>query len=1059
MIRLIYWLLAIIEIILILFVLLLFIVTDARTVKMIADQSLSFTKFTYESIEGNFITGLDIKDLAYDDKTLFDSATLHWNPISLIYKKITLTQLDAKGVDIDNIIKMVDSFEKKNSSSSSLSLPISLSVERIHLDINPYVYSGVKFDSFLFETEKIEVDRDLEIDAEDLYLYFNSDIVNVELMGNIKKSRVLLDRVNLKEIGSREVANLVREIRKINKNKKSDNSSSPSKEKSEPILKELKIEHIFATMKDVTYGSFSMNKVELLIDDAEFDTYNNYTYKAKKVDFKGDTTYGSVKFKGYIKDSNIYAKGGLLLSKKLFSMYSLPLNYKNLRKLSGTLRLNHQGVWITVDHKVKKLLKIKADFNLDVTKAKHKLEYVYSDRKVIIDSKLKVNMTYGDNAKIENRVIVDIDKNDYTTYTGKVKVPKFKNLPAELTDYLLSDVTAEYKGDEDGLVATVDSKLIEGDFVTNDYKSAVLKLKSKEKNIILKKMVSALPDALENELVALKSESFLDFKNIKNSKINLKIDSDIVNADANMKLIKPYKILFTGVIPSNSSLRKLNKSIKLHQIKNISGEVLIEDSLYMVKIKDNKELEFSLNYNAKTKLLSNGHLLLAGEDISFSNSNSEDIELNLNVRNLKKLLVTVENYYDIKLPKLEGKVDINIIKSKNGLLKFTIKSPLIKYLSDSKLDIEKVNAIFTLDKNGDIVIEKYYFKLDTNPYFKDFYSTNISYLYLKNGKLTVKKLWLNNLALINGNYNLKTSSGDFHISSKEFPFNNRDFNLLFDVDANLKLRGKQVEVDGDINILGNSVHYDIEGSTIIEDSDIIIVQEQKKSKESALRNLKLHLKIKSENPLKYYGKNTRVEFYNELRVIKEYKTDIMVTGMSTITKGSYKVEDKHFNLDESHLYFAGDPKKPLLDIKANYKKDEYTIHIYISGSVEEPIVNFTSEPYLTQQEILSLILFDGTGSSSGQGAEAYTLLGGTFAKGLMKSLGIDVDHLLLGTNADDELSLEVGRRISDNITFMYMYQDGENGAKVRVEHNKNFETDIIIMPSASSIEFLYRQNR
>ncbi len=1058
MIRLFYWILAIVEIFLIIFVLFLFIVTDARTIKMIADQSLSSTKFTYASIEGNFITGLEIKDLAYDKKTLAHSATLHWNPISLLYKKITLTQLDAKGVDINNIVNMLDGFDKRKKPKSTLSLPLTLSARNIHLDINPYVYAGVKLDSFIFEADEIGMDKEMLIDADNLYLYFKSNIVNVELKGDIDKSRVLLRNLNLKEIGSREIAYFVHEIRKMKKKYKSkDKNVTSINKKSEPILKEIKINHIFATIKDVTYGSFSMNRVKLFIDNAEFDTYNNYRYKANKVEIKGDTTFGSVKYKGYIKDSNIYAKGRLLLSKKLFTMYHLPLNYKNLRKLPGTLHLNDKGIWLTIDHKVDKLLKLKSDFNVDITKAKHKLEYIYRDKQIIIDSKVKANMSYGDNVNIENRVLVDIAKKGYTTYSGDVKVPKVKNLPPMLTDYLLSNVSAKYKGDKDGLVVDVDSKLIDGTFKTTDrYKGAVLKLKSKGRNIVLKKLVSALPDALENELVALESESLLNFKEIKKSKINVKVDSNLLNADVNMKLHKPYKILFTGLIPSNSSLLKLNKRIKLQHIKNISGEVLIEDGLYSIKIKDNKNLEFSLNYNAKNKLMSNGHLLLAGEDISFSNSNSNNIELKSNVTDLKRLLSIVENYYDITFPKLEGKVDVTLTKSKNGLLRVSLKSPLIKY--DSALDIEKIDALFTLDKNGDIVIDKYRFRLDTNPYFKDFYANNKSYLNLKNNHLTVKKLWLNNKILIDGGYDLKTSNGDFTISTKEFPFITRDFDLLFDVDAKLKLHGKKVEVDGDVNILGNSVHYDVSGSSIVEDADIIIVQEQKEKKASALQNLKVNLKIRSEKPLNYYGKNTTIEFYNELRVVKEYETDFMVTGMSTVTKGFYEMEDKYFSLKESHLYFAGDPKKPLLDIKANYQKDEYTIHVFISGSVEEPIVNFNSEPYLTQQEILSLILFDGTGSN-GQGADAYTLLGGSFAKGLIKSLGIDVDHLLLGSDSNDELSLEIGRKISKNITLMYMFKDGENGVKVRAEHNKNFETDIIIMPSASSIEFLYRKDR
>jgi len=1061
LIRLFYWILAIIEVLLILFVIVLFIITDARTVKMIADQSLSSTKFTYKSIEGNFITGLEVKELAYDEKSLFESATLHWNPITLMYQKITLTEFDAKGVDVDNIVSMLNELDGDNSSSGG-SFMFALSLEHIHFDIKPYVYEGVTFDSFLFETEKIEIDKDLQIDANNLYLYFDSTLVNVELMGKIEKSKLLLDKANLKEIDSRVIAMFTRAMRVKAKSMQSEdnNRTHVVKEESEPILKEIKIEHIFATMKDVTYGSFSMNNVKLFIDDAEFDTYNNYTYKAKKVDFKGDTTYGSVKYKGYIEDSNIYAKGGLLLSKKLFSMYNLPLNYKNLRKLPGTLRLNHQGVWITVEHKVEKLLKTEADFNIDVTKAKHKIEYVYRDKKVIIDSKLNANMSYGDNAKIESRVLVDIEEKGYATYSGKVKIPKAKNLSPELTDYLLEDLTAKFKGDKRELFVKLDSKLITGEFVTHDYKNAILKLKSKERNIALNKMISGLPSALENEVAAVESETSLDLKNLKNSKINLKIDSNIININGDMKLIKPYKILFTGVLPSNSTLSKIDKSINLNAIKNISGDVLIRDDLYIVTIKNEDELNFLLNYNGKTKLIKEGKVSLGSEEVTFSNLNSDEIEFKSNIKNIKHLSLGIKKYYDMKLPKIEGNIDLNIIKDKSGLLKFSLKSPKLTYVDGAKLDIKNIDTKFTLDSNGDIVIERYRFKLDNNPYFRDFYAHKNSYLNFKDNKLTVKSLWLNNQVLAEGSYDLETSSGDFELKSKAFPFITRDFDLLFNVDVDVKIREKLIEVDGDVDILGNSVHYDIAGSNIVEDADIIVVQEQLKEQESALQNLKLYLKVNSLKPLKYYGSDTNIEFYNELRVIKEYKSDLMVTGMSTITKGYYQMEDKRFVLNESHLYFAGDPKKPLLDIKANYEKDQYLIHIFISGSTEEPIVNFNSEPYLTQQEILSLILFDGTGSSSGQGADAYTVLGGTFAKGLIKSLGIDVDHLLLGTDSNDELSVEVGRKVSKNITIMYMHEDGKDGAKVRIEHSKNFETDIIIQPpSSSSIEFLYKQDR
>ncbi|HHD80733.1 MAG TPA: hypothetical protein ENK99_03905, partial [Campylobacterales bacterium] len=117
-----------------------------------------------------------------------------------------------------------------------------------------------------------------------------------------------------------------------------------------------------------------------------------------------------------------------------------------------------------------------------------------------------------------------------------------------------------------------------------------------------------------------------------------------------------------------------------------------------------------------------------------------------------------------------------------------------------------------------------------------------------------------------------------------------------------------------------------------------------------------------------------------------------------------------------------------------------------------------SDPYLTQKEILSLILFDSTGENSGSGTEVYALLGGTFAKELMKSLGMSVDHLVLGQGIDEQLSVEVGKKISKDITLIYQHNNGKDGVKVRVNHSRHLETDIILQPQSSSIEFLYKSD-
>ena len=1046
-----------IELLLLLGALLLFIVADARTIKALADNLLPSTELTYEQIEGNFFTGLEIKKLAYKDKALFNTAIVYWNPLSLIQKKITLTHVDVEGVEVENIVEMINDLESP-STDNSASFDFSYSFDRIHLDINPYTYEGVKFSSFLFETEKIEVDKDLNIDTKALYLYFDSDLVNVELIGSINKSKLLLDKVNLKEISSREITRFTQALQAKSTTKK----QAIPKEQKEPFLKEIKIKEIVATLKSVNYEPLKIKNAKVLIKDASFDTYNNYSYKAKDLKFTGQTNFGTVNYRGNIRNSMIVAKGALNLDKELFSRYKLPLNYENLRKLPSTLKLNAEGVWLDIEHDVKELLKIKSSFNLDITQGKHNLYYDYNDRLLSVESLLNINMPYGDKVRLENKTMVN--KIGHTTYEGKVAFAKVKNLPKEVSDYLLEGLSGEFKGDSINLEVDINSKLLKGEFVTHGYENATLKLESKAQNIELKRVLSGITGAFEKEKLGLESESFFDFKNGQNSKINLHIDSSIMAVDASMKPYAPYKILLNATVPSNSSLLKLDHKIDTNYIKNLSGSVAIdmENNIYKIALQNENDLMLSLNYNALAQSIHDGLLTLGGESVHFRQEETQPFYLQTNIENLQTLLNRIKKYYAIELPTIKGKVDLEVIQHPNGLVEFELKTPQLKYVdaNASVLNFNKIDARFTMDKKGNIEIRNYKFSLDDNGYLKDFYSKKSSYLKLKDERILIKKLWIRNQARLQGEYNFALSKGDFKVLSNKFSLKNKDFDLLLRLALNLKIRGKLIDIEGDIGILGNQINYDIEGSSVAEDADIIIVQEMLKEKESALENLKLYLKIESEEPLKYLAKNTQIEFFNELRVLKNYKTDLQVTGMSTITKGHYQMEDKRFILNESHLYFAGNPRKPLLDIKANYEKDHYTVHIFISGSAEEPIVNFNADPYLTQQEILSLILFDGTGSSSGQGAEAYTLLGGTFAKGLIKSLGVDVDHLLLGTDANDEFSLEIGRKISDDITIMYMHEDGKDGAKVRLEHSKDFETDIIIMPpSTSSIEFLYKQDR
>ena len=1040
----------ILEVSLILSVLLLFMITDSRTVTFLAEKTLPLTKFTYKSIEGNLFEGLRVEELTYDNHQLFSKATVHWNPISLFYHKVSLTRVEVEGVDLDSVVEMVENLKSDSNRSSAFSLDYTLSLSNIHLDINPYVFEGVKLSSFLLESGGVDIDKDLTIESEQLKLAFNSDIVNVKLNGKIKENRLLLDEVYLNNISSLSITKLVQQLSNKKKSKKSSTALLTP-------FKEIKVKHIVGTLKPVTYGEFTIKGVTLDLYNGVINPYKHYEYRVKKLRLKGDTNFGTINYKGSIKKSTIYAKGEIQLKRELFTKYHLPLNFKALERLPSSLILNHHGVWIEIEHQLESLLLDNENFNIDISNADHKLAYIYG-KNLEIESKIDGSNSYANRMQLNVKTVVDFKKAE-TIYKGEVELDELQRLPDKVSTYLLPNLKGNFRGDLNGLHVGVTSERFKGGLELEEYQFLNVHLATKKRNIPLGKLFPSLT-RYQNETLGLKATAFLPLKKIEDSKITLDIDSNLLNLTATMGLNVPYEIDFRAYLPQNSKLREIDKKIKFSRLRHLFGKVMLDKNQLKAKIENQEGLSVELNYDTQKSKLLKADIFLEEIGIYLVTTAKGELQIESYIANLQKSLKVLQDYYQFEAPAIEGAVDIVLTQNKKETFSCHIESKNIKYRSDKDtFNIYRINSDFTVDKNLNIVIKGYRFNIDENEYLYKFFSNRNSYLSFKNGNLNIKKFWVNDLIKIEGDYAFESKIGVLFIKVHPYHFTNKNVDLLFNVNVKAKILGDKFDVSGDVDILGNSINYELPMAGIIEDSDIIIVQEMNKKKELPFQNLKLYIKIKSSQPLHYLGENVEVNFVNDLSIVKNYKQNMVITGVSTIKDGYYDLEDKHFLLDESYLYFVGDVKKPLLDIKADYIKDQYTIHIFISGTSEEPIVNFNADPYLTQQEILSLILFDEIVTGNGKGAEAYTLLGGAIAKELMKSLGIDIDHFSVGTDENDQLSLEVGTKISKDISLLYLNRDGLNGAKVRVEHSKRFETDIIIMPpNTSSIEFLYKSD-
>ena len=151
---------------------------------------------------------------------------------------------------------------------------------------------------------------------------------------------------------------------------------------------------------------------------------------------------------------------------------------------------------------------------------------------------------------------------------------------------------------------------------------------------------------------------------------------------------------------------------------------------------------------------------------------------------------------------------------------------------------------------------------------------------------------------------------------------------------------------------------------------------------------------------------------------------------------------------------------PYLALRAKYTNDPYVINIDVTGTLDAPIINFSSSPYLSQSDILSMLLFSSTTDSlfeskSSSSNQAISMLGNTFAKEIVKNFGLTLDKLVISTNEEGGLGIEIGKKISKKITVIYI-NDIVQSIKVRYQHSDNFETDLMLSPESSGIDFIYK---
>ncbi len=222
------------------------------------------------------------------------------------------------------------------------------------------------------------------------------------------------------------------------------------------------------------------------------------------------------------------------------------------------------------------------------------------------------------------------------------------------------------------------------------------------------------------------------------------------------------------------------------------------------------------------------------------------------------------------------------------------------------------------------------------------------------------------------------------------------------------------------------------------------------------RNISLDVKLKIPKNLWVSSDQASLELKGDLALKKTSLKPQIITGNIQSIRGIYVFYGKEFAIQKALIQFQGLPQmNPILDMKTVYKVGDINIFILITGTKNAPLVSLQSEPPLSQDDIVSYLVFGratedlNQRESAGLQGEAFALLGRVVATQVMGVFGekLPVDTIQIRASEQGTSSLEFGKYVTRDVFVSFGKEFGLEGSEqLRVEYylysNLTLETEI-----------------
>ncbi len=1039
-----------------------FAANSSSVIKKAADAFAPEYKISYDDITGNIFTGVSINGVKFDDQTLAKNIKFSWNPSKLLYKRVAINEIDIESLDVDVLKALIASFSSDDNSSSE-PFPLVVLVDKVHVSVDSFEEEGVLISKMLLDAKDVMYTSD-GMSIGHAKLKVDTNITNVSLDASLDNGKLEINNLLVKNVDTLALQALLASDSNVSDDNSGDETVAAEEENNikeenkgnNLIPRYIVVKRLHANLLPAMYDPVHILKLALDAKDIKFNvsmlvTENGEIYL--------DATTNLVHFEhsGKIKDNYLFGNIILTPHNELFELYKLPVRKEAIGNIKVDFNASKEQVIANVSAKAKHIFMIQnndlnktdanasEEFNIDIDSLLSDIVYSIQNNTLNVDTEIMLTMPYGKDISVTNKFVMD--KN--MSYSGKINAKELIGVDAKFTKPL-QNLKVGYSGDLESLKADIVSDGLKGSFNSADLKKGHFHIETTGA-IDVDKMVT-LPGELNGTRVNAVLDIPLDFEKIIPIRAKAKITSNISNIDADITYGETLQVEATSHIPADSLLKNFDENIKWDAISPLVIDADLGKKDATLKLKS-KKLSSDIKYVLENKKV-NGTISLAGVVADVKGIAEEKITINAKVNSMKSLMTSVQSFYTLEdMPPVDGALDLSIDVMKLKQANLSLSSPKIIYQANRGTEhvLNDVNLVMSADKSK-VQLTSYSVTYDEMRFF----STKPSIINMKEETIEISELWLNDELKVAGTYNLKTKKGDISADAATLSFVHKMMNLDSTIDIKTVLDGEKTSLTGKIILLGGNIHYNLDAKTYPSDSDIIIVQDIKKEVESPfMDNLSMLINVTTKNPFIYQEGPIDIQATVDLGIHKAQEAQLVVLGEVVILKGgSYIFEGKKFVLEKSHIYFTGDPNKPLLDMSVKYKSLDHLITIAITGTPAAPNIIFSSVPNLSKEQILSIILFDSqAGAGTNSGEDMMKMMGGAMAKSALSDMGIKIDHLAIGSDG----SVEVGKKLTDKITFIYI-NDEVPQVRVKYQHSPNWESVISADEESESYDIVYKKD-